>query len=82
MPELPGCQEVNWELGHALLQPFQTQIPTSSIPEALAERCEGGERWTWSSVLDTAWPVPAGAEPASLTSGGARLQQDTGGRKR
>lgn len=81
MLELPGCQEVNWELGHALLQPFQIQIPTSSIPEALAEREEGGEQGTWSSVLDIARPVPAGAEPACLTSDGAGLQQGTGGTK-
>lgn len=44
VPELPGCQEVNWELGHALLQPFQSQISTSSIPEALAELWQGGEQ--------------------------------------
>lgn len=79
--ELPGCQEVNWELGHALLQPFQTQIPTSSVPEALAEQEEGGEQCTWSSVLDTAWPVP-GSEPACFTSDGAGLQRAVGGTKR
>lgn len=64
VPELPSCQEVNWEPGHALLQPFQTQIPTSSIPEALAEQCEGGEQCTWSFILDIAWLVPVGSEPA------------------
>lgn len=67
-----SCQEVNSELGHALLQPsfrfLQTQAPTSSISMAFPR---AGRRGAYLELC----PGPAGSVATWFRSKGVGLQQ-------
>lgn len=68
------CQEVKQKLGHALLHPLQTPVPTSSISTAFPKVGRGRKR-TWIAAPNMACHVPAGSVVAYSTSNGVGLAQ-------